>query len=520
MRDFIPSIHCPGLISLKFGMMALFVMFSLHTVCSELLSSDLLTGVTESGDLLQNTDLVVVAPYQAFLPGRTATYADGEGLNTFAKADSIEVIEGGYRVHYKTFVAVTGEYCWLPDGLAMPGNTMLLMDDGHTNHINRDNDTIALHSNARLNDQWTAYCDSSVIVTAMIKAIDEMLVFDLPDSVKIIKFKVFDQEMKSIPHLMNDKEIVLSKTFGLVKTLNFNLFPHSIDYYTLEGLSDPDIGIQHLTRMRVYDFYPGDELHVVSVDFDGFFSDYRDSETKTAMRYLARQEYADSLVLEVERKNLNRFRSHYDSAYEYTLMHDTVMEVIVPDRWFDLMSGEPEYIDDFFYVVGYQWGKLTDRDIYKTIEWAGFTRGFSEDCAEPAIYDGCYYQYVYKVGLGGPYYSCDWIFSLNERQLVYYKKGENTWGTPLDFSVSSIHKPDPEILVYPNPASDYFRITLPDQYLPAQIEIYNITGKLVLNEILSEYNSGINTVWLPSGVYLYRIVNTGSVIKSGKLLLK
>ena len=79
--------------------------------------------------------------------------------------------------------------------------------------------------------------------------------------------------------------------------------------------------------------------------------------------------------------------------------------------------------------------------------------------------------------------------------------------------------------VSPNPANDFtnFNITLRgNKYV--NIEIFDITGKLVDNVINGYFNKGLNTINynssdLNSGIYLYK-VTTGDQVNSGKLIIK
>ena len=79
--------------------------------------------------------------------------------------------------------------------------------------------------------------------------------------------------------------------------------------------------------------------------------------------------------------------------------------------------------------------------------------------------------------------------------------------------------------VSPNPANDFtnFNITLRgNKYV--NIEIFDITGKLVDNVINGYFTKGLNTINynssdLNSGIYLYK-VTTGDQVNSGKLIIK
>ena len=71
-------------------------------------------------------------------------------------------------------------------------------------------------------------------------------------------------------------------------------------------------------------------------------------------------------------------------------------------------------------------------------------------------------------------------------------------------------------LVYPNPASDYIQIDLPESMTKATLYIYDIQGKLILETNLLN-SSRINVQSLKSGMYIYKVcddvnINTGKLI--------
>ena len=79
--------------------------------------------------------------------------------------------------------------------------------------------------------------------------------------------------------------------------------------------------------------------------------------------------------------------------------------------------------------------------------------------------------------------------------------------------------------VSPNPANDFtnFNITLRGNK-DVNIELFDITGKLVDNVINGYFTKGLNTINynssdLNSGIYLYK-VTTGDQVNSGKLIIK
>jgi len=74
-----------------------------------------------------------------------------------------------------------------------------------------------------------------------------------------------------------------------------------------------------------------------------------------------------------------------------------------------------------------------------------------------------------------------------------------------------------DIIIYPNPGSDYLRIC--SSYKQVQVLIYDLTGKCVIDKFTSG-SSSISTSDLKTGSYLYRLLNGEREIKSGKWVKK
>lgn len=84
--------------------------------------------------------------------------------------------------------------------------------------------------------------------------------------------------------------------------------------------------------------------------------------------------------------------------------------------------------------------------------------------------------------------------------------------------VPEIKNNSQDILLYPNPATDYFIIK---GIKPAntKIEVLNVEGKAIMKKALLEQNNRIETGNLSSGIYFYRISENNQAVKSGKLLI-
>ena len=79
-------------------------------------------------------------------------------------------------------------------------------------------------------------------------------------------------------------------------------------------------------------------------------------------------------------------------------------------------------------------------------------------------------------------------------------------------------KGDLDIKISPNPAQDHLDIQLAKPVSNCVFQLYDIVGRVLLQQQLTSSNNSIPTSQLSTGVYLYKVVNAAGNAVSGKLL--
>lgn len=76
------------------------------------------------------------------------------------------------------------------------------------------------------------------------------------------------------------------------------------------------------------------------------------------------------------------------------------------------------------------------------------------------------------------------------------------------------------VTIYPNPFTDFTVIMVNDasEINQAELTVYNIFGEEVVNSIISKQATIIDSNYLSSGIYFYKIFNNNKIIQSGKLI--
>ncbi|HLS30486.1 MAG TPA: T9SS type A sorting domain-containing protein [Flavobacteriaceae bacterium] len=104
-----------------------------------------------------------------------------------------------------------------------------------------------------------------------------------------------------------------------------------------------------------------------------------------------------------------------------------------------------------------------------------------------------------------------------ELALVITKEdGNQAYYSDVPLSIPSLEKN--EITFYPNPVEDILYIENLSE--PAEIEIYNLSGKVLLSQLVNEATKQVNLSRLAEGVYFYQIHQNEKAVKTGKLVKK
>jgi hypothetical protein len=465
--------------------------------------------------------------YQTVYSNRIANFE-----NQYKNVKSIRIDSAKYQtdsILYPFTVIQQLDYnCFSPKVASWIGEKVIINENGENKFLNKMNDTITLNTKAKFGDKWIAFqlIDSFIIEATVIKH-DTMSFLGINDSIKIIGFQAYDKSMNPLDCDINEMNIQISKNYGFVKTFNIYLFPNfQVDYpseqfeeYNLIGLSKPRVGIQNLTWFEVNDFQVGDALHILDESSSWYGNGYGYATTDKAIyKYLERADYTDSIVYRFSRKQ-SIYTTWIDSS-SYKFFYDTLKTTVKCDTLFDKLPGEPIITD----YETYNYYMTNEVPISKTnprgIESFLFSGG---SCWYMLLADGCLTEDKYIKGLGGPYYSCTNAFSLGgaKRKLVYYKKGETTWGSPLIITGNTDIELTSKIKVFPNPAKNYLNIIFEkDINSDLTIDIFDINGRSIISLKLDSFDSKINISDLGPGIYIYKLVGNEKVFKMDKLIIE
>lgn len=452
--------------------------------------------------------------YQTLYSQRTAYYNDAEtNITETLKVDSCAFINDSIMYPART-VQLVGDECYDPCGAGWAGKKVVF-SNGWNYFFNDKNDTIKIKTDAVLNESWTLFQRTDIKISATVTKWDTTLVLGVADSVKTITLHVFDGAMNPIAHELENATIKISKSYGLVKALNFTYFPALTfrpGYYVtknlnLVGITNPELGAQKLKWFDVHDFQVGDEFHYI--DSENYFPGGSSSEKKYIIRILARENFTDSIRYTQDVRSVRMYKPNAQSDFIITSEQFQNTNLIRKNAGFDQEPGIPVFNRD-----------STRLQIYPALNTTADPEYFmkSDGCWRRIFLtgDACD-QESYAKGRGLVLSNRGCWQSYARIEQVYYKKGAVTWGTPLILTANEELNASVAITVYPNPAIDKIFVDLND-VTHCTFELFDAQGRIILQQELSVQKNHVGVQQLGKGMYLYRLNVGGRQVKAGRII--
>lgn len=501
--------------------------------------------------------------YKLISPDRTVLFEKTKFDNdTNAQILSLKVkVEEGpihniytnvYEAQYFVHSGFQPEFIsWLGKGISVTNDTLWSFQNIY-------GEPIYIYSNKNVGDSWIAYDyylmyvmtigsatgttlmfykdyrePNQIRVKATVESNEKETFLGITDSVKTISFLVYDYDDNIVASYLNGYTIKISKNYGLIKTINFKLFPDitpSEDYYGNEmqelnivGFtnSQENAGVQNVTTTSAYDFQVGDELHIKELHSNQFYDgSIFYSEKHIIKKYLSRTDMVDTITYNVEQTIYRKEYSDkknmaWDTTYKEVLLEKIPLNIALESLPSQLVtknykSGDKKLGYTMKIINGIP-AKISSpsNPIFVTeIPYQNWEEIYYAD-------GGCYVPEAYLEGLGGPYYKIEGCNSLvttynSSRELVYFKKGEIESGNAMNIELSQNPVNNinfSKVTLYPSPAKDYI---ISD--IGGDITFCNSNGQIVLSGTIepklqfdiSQLSPDLYTVTIDSNSKIYK----------------
>lgn len=296
-------------------------------------------------------------------------------------------------------------------------------------------------------------------------------------------------------------KFILSKQKGLIKGFDFSVFPDTLEAMEFFKLNP-------ITNRDIYNYEIGDEYHYTH---HSHASQGMTLEDKFIMKLINKTfQNSDSVDYDFERTVYDEYASNFQGhpvrksqTYKDTVSFSYNLNKRIGSGSFidtvDLHENfEIGFFSDFYSLPSY-WkmsGVMFDVDSGKLCNYT-FEQSKRVD---------------YVFGIGHFTYMVDYSGgSMSDviESLVYYKKGNITWGTPLQITVGMKEPEADEIKLYPNPVEDYliaegFKSTW-------SYELIDISGQLLKKGELEEHEDRILIGQFKPGIYFIKIRSAADV---------
>lgn len=386
------------------------------------------------------------------------------------------------------------------------GRKVLKKSNGWFAFFNWMNDSIWINTQANPGDAWELMkLGDTGYIKAVVTSISIENILDNPDSVKTIMLQAINENGQPLEHLFNGKQIKLSKTYGLTHIYNLTKFPNDSTSLFLAGKTNPPIGYQNITFFDCYDFAVGDEFHIRET------SNYNHKMIIKTLLEKFTSVTGDTLTFIWDLCYVD-----YCQTGPY-IDHKVVTEQVSPIAigFYGLFDMQPNH----FFRVNYQCSKYVRRaDDYNSRSTKTFESGKykASGCWVDSDYD---LTKSFSEGLGMTYYRNGywyevaehiWVYIIVEKELEYYKKGNETWGTPLAADCwtltgmdekEDLHAIKPQLTIYPNPSTAHMVIENSSKGI---MSIFNACGLEVIRRELVETNATIDVSGLMNGIYFIK----------------
>jgi hypothetical protein len=451
--------------------------------------------------------------WQIFRPDFEHIYASETNTNYYSyygiRPISVSIIGNDEIIELNKNVLSSGGSRCFNNNSSIIGKTIVNLNNGTSRTTTFKDDTLILKFQVGVGERWVMYKGVDYEVHAEVISQKLTSYLNVFDSIKTITFQAYDLNQNPINHEFNSALLTISKHDGMISGPGLGLFPN-VQFFEIKGLKHKQVGLQNLTWVDAFDINPGDEIHYIEY-YNGGSADNKRKETKTIDKYLLRVSATDSIVFQINRiQTTKEWESNVEVRNDY--FNDTIVQIERKPKGFNNLPGELEELSTGFYSSNYLEGdnKILGFDLFEKR---------TDSCLDYVLYDPVCSRYYIK-GLGGTYFNCQgYDFITDSRSLIYYKKGNTTWGTPLVLTSIKQTQKLYGLELFPNPSNKIVNVKGLEPNTSYQVRILNVNGKEMIFK--ANYNGGnIEISDLPNGLYMMNISKANGDFTVLKLIVQ
>lgn len=435
---------------------------------------------------------------------------------------------------YPTLHKLEGQVCYDTVTGSVLGNRVIRRINGTFVFFNRSGDSIYLKTDAALQQSWRMIAlPSQAYLQATVTGISTDTICGLPDQVKVITLQAKNASNQNIQHLFNNRTIELSGTYGIKRIFCLPDFPTDTIPWILAGKDTPPVGLQDFSLADACNYDVGDEFH--TMEYHGNIMGFMGADIIHVILSKNVSETGDTIIYLTEECMRYWNSGQPWPSYSHSIRNDTT--ILHNHLFFNGFSRQPAefspnpglYCDLYDAYTSPFNGREAKRFYYR---YAAYS-----PTAACRVYHQTYPYYEYSPGIGQTLFYDKYqtysppqiITTTHTIRLVYFRKGTETWGTPLaPFCTAILGNEDhpsnvsPVVKVIPNPVDYQAEIHIPG-LKPAErfrVILFDFLGREAFGaEVIS--NPFIFTRGnLPDGMYILQVIPaSGSPFATVKVIL-
>ncbi|MCX6249579.1 MAG: T9SS type A sorting domain-containing protein [Bacteroidetes bacterium] len=395
--------------------------------------------------------------------------------------------------------------------------------------FNRMSDTVKINTQALLNENWKFYLlPSGSYIQATVASIVTKDVLGTPDLVKIVSLQAKNSSNVNISHILNGRTLEMSQHYGLTKILDVYYIPGDTTTYFLAGKTNPSIGLQPIGAKEIYNFDIGDEFHYF-YQWSWIEEGY---QSHTIHKILAKTVYGNYDSIGYSVQNCLHWESYFPHQWGNTFdtvtitynLQQLLLNPIYSKLPDELVSRRKGIIDETRLAPWlYETTNTFNQRLKKGGEYDLYFKNYST-CWETREY--LYYLdsiVEYANGIGQTY-SLFPAFEgpVPQRTLVYFKKGTETWGTPVGSDCNSLvgienedQHADFAVQIFPNPVKSQATILFQEYSGSKKLDLilYSVYGTRVFSGTATSDRFILNRNGIPAGCYFMIVMDKDGVLK-------
>lgn len=379
---------------------------------------------------------------------------------------------------------------------------------------------------ASLNDSWNFLQLSSARIEATVDSVYSDSINQVLDSVKRISFQYFDSLNNPINHSINTKKLLLSKANGVVSTLNLyeDVIGQSINY-NYKKQYNQIFRSTVFTNREVFDLNIGDEYH-----FQIQYSPISSGPAPTDIRNHIVTGKTLSANGDTIKLNMLEYRKYESGTVDWSVNPPTVTYTTsYTNRTFEKLIVNPS--DTFIETLGMEviisntiFSSTLSAHVSSYSNTLPYNNGnFGQRItispkSQFFLYDSTLSSWTAPIFGIGPYsdHFLTGVFDFQNfdsnsggsqssyyHRMIYFKKGNETWGTPqLVTGIRDKEMPEQIVKLYPNPAKNNLTIQVDQNESFDTYEILDVKGRFVQN---GNFKAQLVIEELDNGIYFLKL---------------